>query len=56
MEIRSLETANYRKFATKAFQFKELGLNQRTIAIELNVDDKNISKSIEWISEVNSAI
>ena len=43
------EIPNYQKIAEKALKLNELGLNCSTIARQLEVDHKTVSKAINWI-------
>ena len=45
------EQPNYQKIAEKALQLKELGLTCASIARQLDVDHKMVSKAIKWINE-----
>ena len=44
----------YQKTAVKALQLMELGLTDSSIARQLNVDHKSVSKAINWIKEFDS--
>ena len=48
------EIPNYQKIAEKVLQLKELGLKYSTIARQLEVDYKTVSKAIDWIKEFES--
>ena len=48
------EQPNYQRIARKALQLKELGLTRSSIARQLNVDHKSVSKAINWIKEFDS--
>ena len=45
------EQPSYQNIAEKALQLKNLGLNYSSIARQLEVNHKTVSKAIEWISE-----
>jgi len=45
------EQPSYQKIAEKALQLKELGLTSSSIARQLNVDHKSVSKAINWIKQ-----
>ena len=45
------EQPSYQNIAEKALQLKDLGLNYSSIARQLEVNHKTVSKAIEWISE-----
>ena len=44
----------YQIIAAKAIQLKALGLSLRTIAIQLNFDEKTIAKAIQWICKLDN--
>ena len=50
----SLDTSTrplYQEIAAKSLQLHQLGLSLRIIARKLNVDEKTVSKAIQWAKE-----
>ena len=41
----------YQEIAAKSLQLHQLGLSLRIIATKLNVDEKTVSKAIQWAKE-----
>ena len=41
----------YQRISIKATMLHQLGLCKRSIAFKLNVDEKTVSKAIQWVKE-----
>ena len=46
----------YQQVATQALQLREQSLSLRMTAIQLNVDEKTVSKAIQWLNEFDNWI
>ena len=51
--VETFQLPAYQRIARKALQLRELGLNDRAIAVRLGVTDKTAAKAIRWLESLD---